>query len=130
MNYEDFYTQLGKLAYAVAMADGTVQQEEIDKFRDDIKELLLPLESGADEFGIDNAFFSEFEFKSLMDKKIGVEETFESFLNFIDKNKESIDDNLKEVCLKVVENVALAYQGIVESEKLLIDKLKEKLNSL
>jgi len=65
-----------------------------------------------------------------MDKKIGVEETFESFLNFIDENKESIDNNLKEVCLKVVENVALAYQGIVESEKLLIDKLKEKLNSL
>jgi len=52
MNYEDFYTQLGKLAYAVAMADGTVQQEEIDKFRDDIKELLLPLESGADDLNL------------------------------------------------------------------------------
>ena len=130
MNLKQFYINLGKLVYAIAMADGRVQQEEIEKFREDLNELLLPLQEGVDEFGMDSAFYSEFEFEKLMDKNISMQEAFDSFSIYIDENKNDFNDELKEICIKIVENVAEAYEGIVQEEKDLIAALKEKLNSI
>ncbi len=130
MNLKQFYINLGKLVYAIAMADGRVQQEEIEKFREDLNELLLPLQEGVDEFGMDSAFYSEFEFEKLMDKNISMQEAFDSFSIYIDENKNDFNDELKEICIKIVENIAEAYEGIVQEEKDLIAALKEKLNSI
>ena len=130
MDFKKFYVNLGKLVYAIAMADGSVQQEEIEKFRNDLNNLLLPLHSGVDELGMDSAFYTEFEFETLMDNKVSMKEAFDSFIKYIDENKDDFTDELKEVCMKIVEDVAKAYEGIVEEEKVLIDTLKAKLDSI
>ncbi|MCF8298130.1 MAG: hypothetical protein K9J13_11335 [Saprospiraceae bacterium] len=130
MNYKQFYVNLGKLVYAIAMADGSVQQEEIEKFREDLNELLIPLQEGVDEFGMDSAFYTEFEFEKLLDKKVSMKEAFDSFMIFIDENKSDFTIELKAICIKIVENVANAYQGVVKEERELINALTEKLNSI
>jgi hypothetical protein len=130
MEFKDFYIHLGKLAYAVAMADGNVQQEEIDKLRLDLKEILLPLESDLDEFGMDSAFYTEFEFEKLMDQEVEVAAAFKEFIAFAENNKGNITDKMKEVSIKIIENVANAYQGIIKEEQVLIDELKSKFKEI
>ncbi|MFC2110928.1 hypothetical protein ACFLQ5_00595 [Bacteroidota bacterium] len=130
MNFKQFYINLGKLVYAIAMADGSVQQEEIEKFREDLDDLLKPLHGGVDELGMDSSFHTEFEFEKLMDENISMKDAFDSFSSYIDENKRDFTDEIKRVCIKMVENVANAYQGIIAEERELINALNEKLNSI
>jgi len=50
-------------------------------------------------------------------------------MEYIDENKSDFNDDLKAICLKIVENVAKSYEGIVQEEKELLKALKTKLNS-
>lgn len=130
MEYKEFYIELGKLVYAIAMADGQVQQEELDTLRNTINTHLAPLEDSMDEFGTDSAFYTEFEFETLMDSQADVKSCFESFMQYIENNKNLFTPKFKAACINVIEEVAKAYQGIIPAEKELIDKIKARLATI
>jgi hypothetical protein len=130
MSYKEFYSELGKLLYAVADIDGVITQKEKNKLHDIVRKELVPAESHKDEFGTDAAYYSEIEFEFL-DEEIGDTETaFNSFINFVEEHHTAFDEKMIRVCLRVARELAAAYRGTNKKEKMLVDKLRRKLEHI
>ncbi|MBL6963932.1 MAG: hypothetical protein ISR55_08915 [Bacteroidetes bacterium] len=129
-DYKQFYIELGKLLYAVAKADGKVQLEEVQDLHKLVRDVLLKTENKTDEFGTNSAFYTEFEFETMLDSKAEMNEAYKSFIKFVNINKEHITDDLKNICISSVEKIADAFEGIVPQEKAFIDKFKNDLDNL
>jgi uncharacterized tellurite resistance protein B-like protein len=121
--YKKFYTQLGKLMYVVAQADGQIQENEVDEVRK-LVDSLMDLEDTTDEFGTDAAFFAEFEFEVLRDKGTNPIKVYQQFLHFIKEHQHLIDQKLKAIIFTTVEKIAQAYGGIDPEEQELIDEIR------
>lgn len=131
MDYKDYYTALGQLVYATAKSDGNIHTDEVGKIFNFVISQLVDLESNSGR-GRDVllAFNTEKEFHRLKDENASVETAYQQFSDFLDENKADIDDKIKSTCLSLVENIALAHNGIEPSEKVLIDMVKQKVHSL
>jgi len=131
MNYKEYYTALGKLVYAVAKADGSIQNEESAKvFHFVISQIVdLEKESGDGRHALE-AFNTEREFHRLEKQNTSVEDAVDGFFNFLEKNKDHWNDKLKNTCFNIMEVVARAYNDIEDSENIIIIKVKEKINRL
>ena len=126
----EFYVELGKLLYAMAKADGKVQLEEVKALHNLVRDVLIKIEKTTDEFGTNTAFYTEFEFETLVDKKADMAAAYKSFISFITANKSHITKNMTDLCIESVEKIAEAFEGIVVSEQLLIDKLNADFKRL
>ena len=131
MDYKDFYTALGQLVYAVAMADGSIQNEEVSKvFHFAISQIVdIESESGHGREAL-QAFYTEKEFSRLRKNNIPMKEAQASFLEFLETNKADLNDKMKTTCLNVMEKVAMAYNGIEASEQKLIDEIRKKIDEI
>ncbi|MBT3300813.1 MAG: hypothetical protein HOD63_12495 [Bacteroidetes bacterium] len=129
-DYKQFYVELGKLLSAIAKADGKVQLEEVHDLHKLVRNVLLKVNDQTDEFGTNHAFYTEFEFETMLDSKAEMDEAYDSFIKFITDNKENITDKMKEICMVSVEKIADSFEGIVPEEKTLIDKLKKDLDKI
>ena len=127
MQFQDFYTELGKLLYAVAKVDGVITKEERKSLMVIVENELTPLEGSTDEFGTDAAFITKFEFDVLEDQMIPAEDAFNDFIDFVDQHQQAFKPAIKNVCIKVTEQLASAYHGTNKKEHALIEKLKNKL---
>jgi uncharacterized tellurite resistance protein B-like protein len=130
MLYKDFYSELGKLLYAVADIDGVITQAEKKALHDIVKKELVPAEKHKDEFGTDAAYYAEIEFE-ILDEEIGDAETaFNSFIDFVEEHHTAFNGNMKRVCLHVAKEIANAYHKTNKKEKVLINRLKEKIERI
>ncbi len=131
MDYKTYYTALGQLVYAIAKADGSIQTEEVGKIFNFVISQLVELEQKTGR-GKDAllAFNTEKEFHRLRDNNVSVKEAYRYFSDFLDENKNEFDEKMKNTCINLMENVALAYNGIEPPEKALLDKAKEKIQNL
>ncbi|MCX6292155.1 MAG: hypothetical protein NT126_10375 [Bacteroidetes bacterium] len=130
MLYKQFYSELGKLLYAVADVDGVITQEEKSALKKLIRKELVPVEKSTDEFGTDAAFYAEFEFDILEDAKASPQAAFNSFITFVENHHSAFDHRLRNATLKIVNELAEAFHKNSENEKVLIEKLKAKLEAL
>lgn len=130
MLHRNIYSELGKLLYAVASFDGVITEKEKTRIHNIVKDILVPSEKYKDRFGTNVAFYIEMEFDLLDDQIVDTEEAFESFSTFIDENYMNLDQEMKHVCLRVVEEIAVLYSKSDKKEKSLIDKLKNKMVSM
>lgn len=125
MEIKEFYIHLGKLLYSVAMADGKVQDEEMQEL------YKLVISELADENMFDqeevNVFHTEFEFEALMDKDASKDEAFSEFVKYFDENYKHFTPQMKKVTIYAVEQIAKAFDGIVEEELNMINELKTRL---
>ena len=60
MIYKQFFSELGKLLYAVADVDGSITQKEKKTLRELVAKELLSLVNKKDEHGTDVGFFISF----------------------------------------------------------------------
>lgn len=126
MDYSLFYTELGRLAYAVARADGIIHSEEVDRICDFIGQEIE--NAGSDNKSLREAIVqSGAEFNRLRNSNASAREAFNGFTDFIDTNASEIDSRLKNLSLRIAFRVASAYEGVNETESALIEKLKRKL---
>ena len=130
MEIKKFYRELGKLIYAIAKADGTIQQEEVDMFREALRKRLKPLEASLDDFGVDAAFYTELQFEAMLDESTKIDEAFDSFMNYFEENKSQISPEMKNATIQIINDIAEAYQGIISEEQALIDKVRAKFESI
>jgi len=130
MVYREFYSEIGKLLYAVADIDHVITQQEKKKLQDIIKKELVPAEQHQDIFGTDAAYYAEIEFDFLDEQIADAEAAFESFIDFVEEHHTAFDKNMKKVCIHIAKELADAYRGTNKKEKLLIEKLKQKLEKL
>ncbi len=108
---ERLYDAFGELIYAIAMADGDVQPEEVETLKK-----LLQAHPWAKEI--------EWSFQYEKSKNHSVEEAYQ---RAIDACKENGPDPEYKYLLDVMINVAEAFNGIVPQEKEIIDNFKTDL---
>lgn len=127
MDHKRFYKELGKLLYAVAPADGKVHPNEVAKFRQLIRDEVVPVESSRDQFGTDNAYYAEFEFEMLSDRDFPAADAYHPFTQYLQEYNGKIDAEMKKLCLHAAVKVAEATHGINKKESTYLTDLKLQL---
>lgn len=126
MFYEELYTELGKLFYHLAAADGKVQPAEKKTLHELILSKWRTLENSADEFGTDLSNLIEFSF-DYENSDVVAEHGIQSFEEFHKVNREHFTP---EICSKIVETsgeIANAYRGKNKEEKIFLNRLQKLL---
>ncbi len=116
---ENLYYALGELVYALAKADGAIQPEEKTKLHQ-----IVQAEIEAHHPGMD---VSEIIFSILEKDNMSLESTYSYAIKEMKKNSYYLSDELKELFVRVLEKVALAFPPYEEPEKALIERFKKDL---
>ncbi|MCA6437164.1 MAG: hypothetical protein IM600_13075 [Bacteroidetes bacterium] len=130
MNYKQFYKELGHLLYAVAYSDGKVRKKEVNALREFVLKELAPFEPSKDSSGMNQAFYTQFEFDDIVNKNEEATVVFSSFMDYLQKNISSINEHLKSSMIEAVEKVAQAYKRTNKLEQGMINNLKQEIAAL
>lgn len=130
MLYKEFYSELGKLLYAVSDVDGTISKTERNKLQEIVKKELAPVESHIDIHGTNAAFYSEIEFDFLDEEIADPKTAFESFISFVEDHHSAFDERMIKVSLRVMKELADAYYGTSKKEKDLIQQATKLLRKI
>ncbi len=130
MNHKKYYIELGKLFYAIANADGKIEPKEIAALREIIQNQFVTVEAESDEFGVNDAYYAEFEFETLNEKSANVELAFNSFINFVKLNRNEIDKEMKQSCIMAATAIADSFHKKNQSEVHYISRLKHELHKI
>lgn len=121
MAKENIYKAMGSLAYAIAVADGKIQEQE----KNTIKKLTL------EEFDLTevNSVWIHHMFKELEEKQISLDDAYQYAIDTLESNRFDFDfdEVMKKKCLKFIERTADSFDGIDNSERTIIKKLKVDL---
>jgi len=127
MEAQLFYKELGRLLYAIAAADGTVQDKELATLKRIVKEELAPNEASTDHFGTDQAYITEFEFEVLAERDAPVDEAFDSFVAYMARHRNDLGEARKSLIYMAADKVATAFHGVGKKEMPLIIELHRHL---
>ena len=130
MVYRRFYSEVGKLLYAIAAVNGLVNRQEYTKLRDIIEKKLVPQEHTTDQFGTDSAFYAEIEFDILLDQLADSTACFNSFCNYVEAHRTAFDAHLKGMTMNLTKELPHVYQGTHAKEAEMIKTLKKRLDSI
>jgi hypothetical protein len=125
-----FYSALGKLLYAVADADGIVSPQEKMNMFELVQKRLMHKETHTDEFGTNDAWYAAFEFEVADEQNLSAEDAFLSFTEYIEENKNKINEDTRQLCLTLADKLADSYRHSNKKEIVLINKLREVLFTL
>ncbi|MCS6822719.1 MAG: TerB family tellurite resistance protein [Cytophagaceae bacterium] len=122
MSLQNIHTAMGSLAYAVAKADGKVQDEE-RAILIKLAQEEFDLHSDADYEWIANMF------KRLEENKISLEEAYNFAIDTLEANRHDYDftESMKKKCITFMERVSEAFGGISLEEQSVIEKFKKDL---
>jgi uncharacterized tellurite resistance protein B-like protein len=126
-NVKQFYKELGHLLYAVAIADGKIQNKEIKTLREFVSRELALSESSSDSSGMNQAFYVDFEFDDYANHKINMQEAHDSFIKFLEANITEIDPKLIEKSIEAIEKVASSFRNVNKQERKIVDKIKKEI---
>lgn len=122
-NVKQYYKELGKLLYAVAMADGIVQPEEADKLHEFVLKELAHYEKTSDSSGMNQAFYVDFEFDDQLQKHRPLNGAVNTFKEYVEQNLEPGDETLMDRSINLVETVAYAYSK--KREKQILEQVRQ-----
>ena len=126
----EFYQNLGKLFYAIAMTDQKVRPAEIKRLRKYVRQAWLDVDEIKDELGTDAAYQIEIVFDWLQDyDNVGGEVYFNEFKRFHKEHPEKFTPKIKELILETADSIATSFAGKNKSEILLLQRLKSLLNT-
>ena len=125
-----FYKELGKLLYAMALADNSISKEEKEVITKQIAERLLHKEVDTDQFGSNEAWITQFSFDTTEEAGESADETFEEFLTFIKQYRNELTEQEIEICYRLSEHVANAYRHVNKKESKMLSSLRNYLMGL
>ncbi len=118
------YQNLGKLFYAIAIADRSVHIKEIDKLRKFIRTYWLEVDTVEDEYGEDAAFQIESVFDWLLEYEKDGDKCYEAFEDYYKDHQTEFTPYLKVLILDTANAIASSFSGKNKSELLLVGKLR------
>ncbi|MEZ4811148.1 MAG: hypothetical protein R2819_12375 [Allomuricauda sp.] len=124
----EFYQNLGKLFYAVAMADKEVRPVEVERLRNYVRQHWLDIDGFEDEFHTDAAYLIEIVFDWLQDEEKEGDAYFDEFKDFYKEHPEKFTPKLKSLIIETAESIASSFAGKNKSEMLIIFRLKHLLD--
>ena len=121
MSKQNIYSAMGNLAYAVAKADGIIQNEEKEVIRNTAQEILFTEE-------ISNDFIDKM-FETLEEKNISAADAYNYALDVLEANRNDYDfyTSTKNKCILFLESIADSFQGSSAQELEIINQLKKDL---
>ncbi len=125
-NIKQFYKELGKLVYALAIADGAVQEEEKLQLHSFVAKELATYETEYDTSGMNKAFYVDFEFEKSLEEHLDSTKAIISYRKFIERNFEKGDEQLLVRALSLLDKVNEAYTK--QKEKNILQIVREQLN--
>lgn len=128
MDQKKFYSELGRLLYAIAAVDGRIHAKEAATMKRVVTEQLVPQEAAQDHFGTDHAYITEFEFDIQVELGSSPEEAFDSFAIYLSQHKERLCAEQKELILRAADVVAHAFHGVNAKEMRMLSELKRRLH--
>lgn len=127
-NIKQYYKELGKMVYAVAIADGVIKPEEIEVLHEFVREDLALNEVHIDSSGMNEAFYVDFEFENSARINMDINTIIKSYVKFISTYYEPGDEKLIQRSVKLLETVANAYTR--KKEKEIVQQIKGKINEI
>lgn len=121
---KEFYQNLGKLFYSVAIADHSVHVKEIDRLKEVVREHWLQLDDVVDEFGTDAAFQIETVFDWLLEYEKKSEECYEEFEEFFSDHQKLFNPSVKNLTMTTARSIAGAFAGSNKSELIILGRLQ------
>ena len=119
----NFYQHLGKLFYAMAMADKNLMSEEVDKLKEDVRKYWLDVDDVEDEFGTDAAYQIEIVFDWLAQEESEGTVFYGEFVDFYRAHPSVFTDAIKKLILITANDIAASFAGKNKSELILLAKL-------
>lgn len=119
----EFYQNLGKLFYAIAMADHSVHMKELEKLNEVVKDHWLEVDDIEDEFGTDAAFQIETVFDWLLEYEKDEEENYEEFEQFYMEHKILFTPKIKQLIMSTARAIAASFYGSNKAELVLLGRL-------
>jgi uncharacterized tellurite resistance protein B-like protein len=113
---ENLHYAIGELAYAIAAADGEIQQAERDIFHDIIK---TELQHKDVDFNVTDIIF-----QVLNKQKTSTDYAYDWAMKQIRLNSHYLSPALKEKFIAVMEKVANAFKPVTIDEMRLVEKFK------
>jgi hypothetical protein len=127
-NVKQYYKELGKLVYSVAMADGIVQPEERVKLHQFVLKEMAAKEPTSDSSGMNQAFYIDFEFEAMEEKQPPIDDLIRSYTRYVHANYEPGDTKLIQNSIDLLEAVSLAFTE--KKEKQIIEKVKNEFSEI
>ncbi|WP_318345598.1 hypothetical protein [Flagellimonas baculiformis] len=120
----EFYQNLGKLFYAVAMADHSVHMKELEKLNEVVRDHWLDVDDIEDEYGTDAAFQISTVFDWLLEYAKEGEEIYEEFEQFYTDHKVLFSPEVKSLTMSTSRAIASAFAGSNKAELILLGRLE------
>ena len=121
---KELYENLGKLFYAIAMADSRVHSKEVSKLRSFIRKYWLEVDELEDEFGTDAAFQIESVFDWAMDNEEDGEACYDGFKEFYKDNSKMFSKFIKVLILDTANAISNSFSGKNKAELVMLGKLE------
>lgn len=118
---ENLCYALGELAYAIAFADGSVQNQEREKFQQLLSEEL----KGKTPTDVASIVFKLMEKKNRDSKTV-----YEWAINEVKINSHYLSPELKNTFISVIEKVAQAFPPVTNSERKLLEQFRKDIAPL
>lgn len=120
----EFYQNLGKLFYAVTMADHSVHMKELEKLNEVVRDHWLNVDDIEDEYGTDAAFQISTVFDWLLEYAKEGEEIYEEFEQFYTDHKVLFSPEVKSLTMSTSRAIASAFAGSNKAELILLGRLE------
>jgi uncharacterized tellurite resistance protein B-like protein len=119
---ENLYYAMGEVAYAVAMADGRIQNDEMKKLHTILESELTPLAEGVD--------IAEIIFQVLKKDLTDGETAYASAMHQMKLHSQYLSPDMKLNFLHVAEKVAKAFPPTLRAEKKLIARFRHDISEI
>lgn len=116
---QNLYYALGQIAYAVAKADGSIQNEEKQKLHDIVLEHIKLHDT---EFDI-----SEIIFHVLQKENLSFQHAYNWGIKELSKYSYYLTDDMKIDFIATVEKIAYAFDSMTIEEESVIEKFRQDL---
>ena len=125
-----FYSNLGKLFYAIAAADKTVREEEINTLKQIVNTEWLTLDGAKDKSEVDAMRQLKITFTQLNTQEKDAKICIEEFKLFKELHENLFTENVKQLIWKTANAISTAFSRRNKSELVLIAELATILNSI
>lgn len=119
---QNLFMAAGELAYAMAMADGELQESEKKKFEALVEESAKHYDRDFDISGI--------IFHLMRKDKTDAQTAYEATIKEIKLNSHYLSPKMKAVFVYLMDKVAEAYLPVTAEERELIQKFKAEINNI
>ena len=121
MAKENIHRAMGSLAYAIAVADGTIQPKE--------KEVILQLATKEFQLSDTDSEWINAMFSQLESKQVGMNEAYDFAMDTLEANRHDydFDDAMKARCISFMKKIADAFGETDYKESSVIDRFSSDI---